>query len=162
MSNTSFTIILVFNICQQGWGHHVVHSSEGSYIIKSVVPLNMKKSRRPGVLWRNWKVGDSRDSLCSFSVGRVTSLSHFIWRFLWRKPLSMLCHWMKLPQNLDIGPRLHNGSSNRTGHIGELISLPSKGPNFTPLVYKKKRWPGQRHSGFSANCKMWTDFSRFL
>lgn len=50
------------------------------------------------------------------------------------------------------------GHQKRTCHIGELIPLPSKGPNFTSPIYKKERWPGQCHSGFSANCKMWTDF----
>lgn len=49
------------------------------------------------------------------------------------------------------------GHQKRTCHIGELIPLP-RGSQLHFPIYKKKMWPGQCHSGFSANCKMWTDF----
>lgn len=45
------------------------------------------------------------------------------------------------------------GHQKSTRHIGELISLPSKGSHFTPPIYKKKRWPGQCHSGFLLTVK---------
>lgn len=120
-----------------------------------------KASQRPGVLWRTWKAEEIPGDFSHFSVCEVTRLSHFIDDFV---KCSLLCTRIKILQMLV----LINGSLKKKKACHLVIKY--KWVNFlcqvrVPLHFshcKTKRWPGQCHSGFSANCKMWTDFLLFL